>query len=734
MSRGLIAFRGGKVFPLGRLSEVKGALGRDDGGWALSLPVQLEPLLFSLKTFAAAMLALVASWELEVTEPQWSVITAYLVSQPLLGAILAKGAFRMVGTIGGALAGVVCVALFAQAGPLFILAMALWLAVCAYGATLARNYASYGFQLAAFTAPLIAFEAVAVPGQVWTLAADRATEVTLGIVCVGLVHAVVLPRFAGDALRRSLRSTFLSMARYAAVILRPGTPDRVFTILRRQMAGEVIKFDALRSYAVFEAPEFKGHEAALSRTVRAFLGLLSVGRGLYIRLDDLRRHEDRTMAATLDPALARIAGLFEAIAADPGGARSPATAANIVAARAELAGTRARLEAMVGTEPVEAVANALLVLRRTGDMIESLSRVVAGVSGNAPAEPAGSRAVPVIPPDRRAALAQAVRGAAAIVLLGVFWLASAWTAGATAMTGVAIVLVIFVIVENPRQQALNYVIGATLATVSGFLCMAFVVPRLSDFVPVMVLLAVVLVPAGMLIVNPKYTGFAAAFCAFFAAQVGLDNLPSYDIGLYVDHSLAFLLGLGAGVLAIVLILPYDPATTRRREWAEVVAALPEAARGQRPETSARTPIHTALLKLMPRLDLTLDSDDDILNGTFGAASLSLELIRLSGRIARPDFPGDACEEATACLETLARGFERLAQQHDDASRAAIVDEMAAAIAATRTRLAALATRAAPTPAPAGAAGTIELAHALASLRFIADRLVLDRAYLTATIR
>ena len=67
-----------------------------------SFPVSLEPLLFSLKTFAGAMLALGASWLLEVTDPQWSVITAYIVSQPLLGAIWAKGAFRLVGTLGGA--------------------------------------------------------------------------------------------------------------------------------------------------------------------------------------------------------------------------------------------------------------------------------------------------------------------------------------------------------------------------------------------------------------------------------------------------------------------------------------------------------------------------------------------------------------------------------------------------------------------------------------------------------
>lgn len=697
----------------------------------LRVPVPLEGLLFSLKTFAAAMLALVASYLLEVTDPQWSVITAYLVSQPLLGAIWAKGAFRMVGTIGGALFGVFCVALFAQAGPLFILAMAAWLGVCAYGATLARNYSSYGFSLAALTAPLIAFESVAAPGQVWILAVDRATEVSLGIVCAGLVHAIVLPRFAGDALLASLASTFAALARYAAVILRPGTQDRVFTGLRRQMAGDVIKFDALRSYAVFEAPELEGHAAALSRLMRAFLGILSVGRGLYVRIDDLRRQEDKAMAARLDPALDRIADRLEAIAADPGGARSPRVSAALDEARGLVVAAQAELEAMVGSEPVEALANGLLVLRRTGDMIDSLSRVVAGVTGGAsgstPADAAAPPAIAVMPPDHGAALAQAVRAAAAMILLGAFWIASAWTAGAMAMTGLAIVIVIFVIVENPRRLALAFVLGATLATVSGFLCMAFVVPQLVDFASLAALLGLVLIPSGVLMANPAYAPVATAFSAFFASQVGLSNLPSFDVGFYIDHSLAFLLGLAAGVLGIVLILPYDPATTRRREWQEVVAALPSAARGQRPETSARAPIHTALLKLMPRLDLTRDSDDALLNGTFGAASLSLELIRLGSRIDQPAFPADARDAVAACLAALAGGFERLLQADGAAARGRIVDEAASAVAAARTGLAALAS------AP-GRSDAILLAHALASLRFIADRLVLDRAYLTATIR
>ena len=696
--------------------------------FSLSVPFKLEGLAFSLKTFAAAILALVISYWLEVKEPQWSVFTAYLLAQPLVGAMWAKGAFRLVGTVSGAVFAVLCVGLFAQAGPLFILAMALWLGFCTYGATLARNYASYGFALAAYSAPLIGFGSVATPDQVWTMAVDRTTEVTLGIVCVGLVHAVVLPRYAGDALSASLASTFSSLARYAAITLRPGTPEEVFTDIRRQMSGEVIKFDALRSYAVFEAPELRGHDEALSRMMRAFLGLLSVGRGLYARLDDLRRHEDQNMAAHLDPVLDKVADLLDAIAADRDGPRSPAVNAALREARDLTGQAQTQLEAMVDSEPLESLANGLLVLQRTGDMIESLSRVVVGVTGTAPAGPPGPRVVAAIERDRGAALAQAARAASALVLIGVYWIASAWTAGAMAMTGLAIMVVFFVTAENPGRVALSYLLVVSLAMAAAFFGMAFIMPRLGDFGMLAALLAVVLIPAGIVMSIPRYAFVATAFAAFFISQLGLSNVPSFDTATYIDNSIGLLLGLGAGVLAIDLILPYNPATTRRREWAEVVAALPAAARGERPEIGARVPIQLALLKLMPRLDLTVHADDEILGGSFGAASMSLELVRLRNRINHPAFLADARGAVVACLDTLARDFERLVQAKGPTDRAKIMDEASTAVAAARTSLAA-----GPMTTETVSANTIALAHVLASLRFIADRLDIDRPFLTRTL-
>jgi len=426
------------------------------------------------------------------------------------------------------------------------------------------------------------------------------------------------------------------------------------------------------------------------------------------------------MAAHLEPVLDKVADLLDAIAADRGGPSSPAVNAALAEARDLIGQAQTQLEAMVDSQPLESLANGLLVLQRTADMITSLSRVVVGVTGAAVAEPSGLRIVAAIEQDRGAALAQAVRAASALILIGVFWLASAWTAGAMAMTGLAIMMVFFVTGEKPGRVALSYVLVVALAVAVAFFGMAFIMPRLGYFEMLAALLAVVLIPTGIIMSIPKYTFLATAFAAFFLSQLGLSNVPSFDTATYIDNSIGLLLGLAAGVLAIELILPYNPATARRREWVAVVAALPAAARGERAEIGARLPIQLALLKLMPRLDLTVQSDDEILGGSFGAASMSLELVRLRNRIADPAFPAGARDAVAACLDTLARDFEQLVQAESPADRVKIMDEAAKAVAAARTSLAA-------------ERPMIALAHAVASLRFIADRLDIDRPFLTRTL-
>ena len=61
-------------------------------------------LLFSLKTFTAAMLALYLSMVLGLDNPTWAMMCVYIIAQPFSGMALAKGVSRLLGTLFGACA------------------------------------------------------------------------------------------------------------------------------------------------------------------------------------------------------------------------------------------------------------------------------------------------------------------------------------------------------------------------------------------------------------------------------------------------------------------------------------------------------------------------------------------------------------------------------------------------------------------------------------------------------
>ena len=51
-------------------------------------------LLFSLKSFAAAMLALYVAMRMGLPRPFWAMLTAYVVSNPFSGAVRSKAIYR----------------------------------------------------------------------------------------------------------------------------------------------------------------------------------------------------------------------------------------------------------------------------------------------------------------------------------------------------------------------------------------------------------------------------------------------------------------------------------------------------------------------------------------------------------------------------------------------------------------------------------------------------------------
>ena len=173
-----------------RADAMASGLGRS---LANALAEARAPLLFGLRLWVSVCLALFVAFWLQLDSPFWAGTSAAVVCQPQLGASLRKGWFRMIGTVIGAVAIVVLTACFPQDRIAFFVLLALWGGVCAFVATVLRNFASYAAALAGYTAAIVGADVLGATGgpssEVFLLAIYRASEICIGIACAGIVLA-----------------------------------------------------------------------------------------------------------------------------------------------------------------------------------------------------------------------------------------------------------------------------------------------------------------------------------------------------------------------------------------------------------------------------------------------------------------------------------------------------------------------------------------------------------------
>lgn len=701
---------------------------------AVPLDFGWRNVAFSLRTAGAAVMALAAAYWLELQDPQWAALTVYLLAQPTAGAAVAKGAYRVAGTLGGAAAGLVILGLWSQAPLPLIGSLALWLGLCFTLAAQRRNNAAYGFLLAGYTALLVGLQGASAPSEAWHIAFDRTGEIIIGIACVTAVSVLVFPVYAGDVLRGQLAGLFGRLCHYGAVALRPGTPLATFVALRREMVAGVVTFDALRSYTVFEAPDMRASDAGLRRMTREFLRVLAVARGLYLRLDDFQVDGAGPVADRLRPAMADVAAVLERLAADPAAFRDTRRVrAQLLAARVALNAAGAELEAMAGQVPFLPLANGVLILRRAGDLLHGLSMVMVSEAASLrPRDPSArrglaalaprkaARPMPVMAPaQRREARLVGLRAGLMLALMCGFWAATEWTSGFNAASGLAVLLFFAVNQDRPGALGLSFLICAALGMAAAYLAMVFVLPRIEGFEALALFLMVALFPAGLMAGTPPLALAGIAFGGYFVAEIGTGNVFVPDEAGFFNAVLSTLFGMG---LALVLLnlFPVTSRASRRQLWDETLGVrLPQAARGERHERAILREIVGAMADLLPRLALDRPGEDEFLRGTLAAASTALELGRLRRLLAAPELAEGTRTLVAGFLDRFAARLEALPV----AGRAlpARVDAAAAEARATQAGLTGLALP------PGSPAAGLNL-RAGASLRFIVDRFDIDRAF------
>jgi uncharacterized membrane protein YccC len=550
-----------------------------------------DELLFALKTFAGAMLALYLALWLGLENPYWSMATAYIVAQPLTGAMRSKGLYRFLGTLTGGIAAVVMVPNLVDAPVLLSLALASWVGLCLYVSLLDRSARAYTFMLAGYTAGIIGFPSVADPGLIFQTALTRVEEISLGIACTMAVGTIAFPRPLGPVLARRLAGWVRPGIEWATAALAGETGDARIAAARARLAVEAQDVAMMTTQLGFDTSHLSGAVAHVARFRIYVLSLMPVLSSITDRVAQLR--ELGGMTPKLQKALDETGRWVQL----GGPEHADALLGQIHALEERGADWSGLLRASLALRLEELVS-----IMRHARMIRR--HVVEGDPAPASALlEAEFVAVAAQLRDHGLALLSALAAALAVLLVCAFWFATAWTAGAGAAVIVAVACSFFAGQDDPAPAIALMIRNAVIATFGAGVYIFLIFPRVETFTE----LALVLLPAGLvigvLVSRPATFGTGMVMGAFGATNLAISNGYSGNFAGYLNNTVALVGGLAAALLVTRLIrsvgAEWSAQRLLRAGWRDVAEAASLHPRHDRAVLTGRMMDRLGLL--MPRL-------------------------------------------------------------------------------------------------------------------------------------
>jgi uncharacterized membrane protein YccC len=393
----------------------------------------------------------------------------------------------------------------------------------------------------------------------------------VGILCSGIVSAVVVPRQAAPLLERTLQIRFRNLTAFASGVLSGGLARSAFEGRFAQLVDDVVGFEATRTFAYFEDPTMRSRSPLLARLNSEFMDVCA-------RLHALRQLLKRLSWS--DAAIAPLAPYFSELAA--GLALQPRRGESDREYALRLADT---LEAWQRTlprhvretrRPLETAApdslqdfdtSAELVWRFTAEIVRYCRSWASVTLPRLAQERHTTRYVP-----RTSWYVVAftfVRTAIVVAALGWFWIETDWPSGGLAVIAAALSCALTSSAPRAARMAAQMAGGAACAALTGYVFTCYVYPNVDGFPLLCAVLAPVLALGAFLATRARVSGVGVGFSVFFCLLAGPDNVIAYTPDLLINNGIAIVATMLFAALAFTVVFP------PRMKWlvARMCAAL-----------------------------------------------------------------------------------------------------------------------------------------------------------------
>lgn len=542
-------------------------------------PKGRQTVLFIFKSVIAALLALWLSLRFGLDRPSTSMVTVFIVAQPQSGLVLAKAAYRALGTLIGCAAALVLLWTCGSVPELFLSFLAVWIGLCAAGAARFRDFKAYAFVLSGYTACLVGLPAAITTDGAFPMALSRVSEVLLGIFCASVVSELIAPQKMVPMLVALIRGRYRDFAEGASKVFRGELDEAATAALHKRLSGEIMRMESLRAAAYFEDAETRVRNVRLRQVNGDFMTMLTSFHAFERLARRLERAPVNDGIRALRLAVEPLAAFLE----------KPAGTA------AEAAGQIAVLERIVKElEPLslpgsvaaaypelarDVATGSALVQQLGEELLQHLRSYGALVDAGWTADdrPSPARFVPHA--DMRTAITIGMRVLISTAISSIFWLETGWPQGPGFVLNSVVVCCLFAAAPRPEAPIGQMVQGAIISVILGLICAMFLLPYTTDFLTLAVVLTPFLVLGVWLMSFPQLFGVGTGFLVFFCTLVVPAPKPQVDPTAIIELGLSIVVGFMTGGLSFSVFVPAGPDSRLRRLHASLRDQLDIACHG-----------------------------------------------------------------------------------------------------------------------------------------------------------
>lgn len=675
--------------------------------------------LFSVKTFAAAMLALYLALYFELPRPYWAMASVYIVSNPFVGATRSKALYRALGTALGASAAILLVPPFVEMPYVFSVIVALWTGTLLYLAISDRTARSYVFLLAGYTMPLIALPTVTDPTTVFDVAISRTEEITLGIVCASVIGSTVLPSRLAPTLIERADAWFRDAQFYGRETLSGHLAGTALSACRQRLAATVNGLEFLLSQLNYDHthPEILARAESLRGRMQLFLPMMSALADPFVAL----MRDLQVRPEGLDALLADVAQWF--------GAPLPTRTADMLVDEGDPVadGLRARIAALQPSrEALLSWEGALLsnALWRLGQVIDiwqdcrTLRTLIVHESGKwLPRYRHWRLGGTERFFDRGMMLISCLVPVSAIVVACALWISSGWHDGAGAVTLAAVACCFFAALDEPAPMVFRFFLATCASVVLAGLYLFVVLPHVHDFEMLIVMFAAPFILIGTLIPRPQFNLVTMLVAVNTATFISIQSAYDADFLVFLNSNIAGVAGLLFAFLWTRATRPFGAELAAKRllrsSWSDV--ALSASATPLDNQRNLASRMLDRLMQLIPRLAA---SDEHRHPSIESFRDLRIALNALDLRRSRHKLGGDVPAAIDRVLAGVSAHYANCAEASArQPAPQALLDTIDDALGRVSSHALAPAEPAAPTPGST-AAGVARRANA--SQRWLRD--------------